>query len=63
MDDEEPMQIPIEADWEQQAFCMSDLRKKKSSSNDDNNSRCLVYSFGINGNTEWEQKINKDFDL
>ena len=62
MDDEEPMQIPIDAHWERQAFCMSDLRKKKSSSNDDNNGRCLVYSFGINGNTEWEQKMNEEFN-
>jgi len=28
MDDEEPMQIPIDAHWERQAFCMSDLEEE-----------------------------------
>ena len=57
LDDEAPMQIPIDNNWERQAFCVSDL--KKISNNGD--SKCLVYSFGINDNTELKEKMNEEF--
>lgn len=57
VDDEAPMQIKTTI--ERQAFCMSDLRTK--SSDKENNGKCLVYSFGINDNTEWEEKMKKEF--
>lgn len=55
LDDKAPMQIPIRHEWEQQAFCVSDLTEKSS---DD---KCLIYSFGINGSTEWEEKMHEEF--
>ncbi|KAL7513375.1 hypothetical protein ACHAXN_010426 [Cyclotella atomus] len=53
-DGAEPLQIPVYRSWEQQAFCTGDLAAEKLS-------KCLVYSFGINDNTEWETKIAKEF--
>lgn len=54
-DGAEPMKVPVGRKWEQQAFCTGDLAAKAKES------KCLVYSFGINDNTEWEQKIAKEF--
>ena len=38
LDDEAPMQIPIDKHWERQAFCVSDLKKKSNNGN----GKCLV---------------------
>jgi Methyltransferase domain len=46
-----PQKIQREKKWEEQSFCVQDLRK-----ND-----CLVYSFGIHDSWEWEQKMAKLF--
>lgn len=54
-DGAEPMQIPVARTYEQQAFCTGDLAAQAQES------KCLVYSFGINDNTEWEEKIAKQF--
>ena len=54
-DGAEPMKIPVGRKYEQQAFCTGDLAMQKKES------KCLVYSFGINDNTEWEEKIAKEF--
>jgi hypothetical protein len=54
-DGAEPKKIPVGRGWEQQAFCTGDLAAQGKES------KCLVYSFGINDNTEWEEKIAKEF--
>lgn len=54
-DGKEPMKIPVARAFEQQAFCTGDLLTEEGGQN------CLVYSFGINDSTEWEEKIAKDF--
>jgi hypothetical protein len=54
-DGAEPLKIPVSRTWEQQAFCTGDLAAQSKKS------KCLVYSFGINDNTEWEEKIAKEF--
>lgn len=50
------MKVPVTRKYEQHAFCTGDLAAQ------DGESKCLVYSFGINGNTEWEAKMSKEFD-
>eukprot|EP01082_Thalassiosira_pseudonana_P003309 g2779.t1 g2779 contig12:785387-786361(-) len=55
-DGTEPMKVPVTRKYEQHAFCTGDLAAQ------DGESKCLVYSFGINGNTEWEAKMSKEFD-
>lgn len=54
-DGAKPLKIPVSRTWEQQAFCTSDLALQSKEP------KCLVYSFGINDNTKWEEKIAKEF--
>ncbi|KAL3804086.1 hypothetical protein HJC23_006477, partial [Cyclotella cryptica] len=56
-DGKEPMKVPVRRTYEQQAFCTGDLTSQRK----EPNQKCLVYSFGINDNTEWEEKISKEF--
>ncbi|KAL7516090.1 hypothetical protein ACHAWX_001148 [Stephanocyclus meneghinianus] len=56
-DGKEPMKVPVRRTYEQQAFCTGDLTAQST----EPNQKCLVYSFGIHDNTEWEEKINREF--
>jgi hypothetical protein len=42
--------------WEEQAFCVDDLKKAAKEQNG-----CLVYSFGIHDVWDWEEKVAKEF--
>ena len=57
-DGAEPMKIPVGRQYEQQAFCTGDLVLAAQTNQQ---SKCLVYSFGINDNVEWEEKIAQEF--
>lgn len=48
----EPQKLQRQKEWEEQSFCVEDLKASKD---------CLVYSFGIEHSTEWEEKVAKQF--
>jgi hypothetical protein len=48
-----PQRIKRKKKWEEQAFCVDDLRLQRDS--------CLVYSFGIHTSWEWEEKVARLF--
>jgi hypothetical protein len=60
-DDTPPMKISVKNWWEEQSFCTNDLIEERgdatSKGKDSVDDGCLVYSFGINSSTEWEEKM------
>ncbi|ACI64270.1 predicted protein [Thalassiosira pseudonana CCMP1335] len=60
-DDTPPMKISVKNWWEEQSFCTNDLIDERgdatSKGKDSVDDGCLVYSFGINSSTEWEEKM------
>ena len=53
MDEAKPMRIGIPQKWEHHSFCNSDMEKVKDN--------CLIYSFGLDKSTEWEQRMAKKY--
>lgn len=51
-----PQKIPRKKKWEEQSFCVEDLKKAALQAEG-----CLVYSFGIHVSWEWEEKVAKQF--
>lgn len=47
-----PQKLQRRKKWEEQSFCVEDLKAS---------SDCLVYSFGIERSTEWEEKVARLF--
>lgn len=54
-----PQKIKRKKRWEEQSFCVDDLRQRTGIST--KNKQCLVYSFGIHVSWEWEEKVAKLF--
>lgn len=52
-----PKNLQVKASWEQHSFCTSDLVSRDK----EDAPPCLVYSFGINDNIEWESKMASTF--
>ena len=53
--DKEPMAVSVKRGWEAHGFCTSDLLTSKGEHLPDQ--KCLVYSFGIHTNTDWEVNV------
>lgn len=49
----EPQKLARKKKWEEQSFCIEDLKASPD---------CLVYSFGIEHSTEWEEKMASLFN-
>ena len=53
--DKEPMSLAVKAHHERHSFCTGDLNDGGKKARGGEN-RCVIYSFGIDKNTEWESK-------
>ena len=59
-----PHKLKRRKKWEEMAFCIDDLRFRNNltiAAKGERGDRCLVYSFGIDSNPEWEKKLAKLF--
>ena len=59
-----PRKLQRRKKWEEMAFCIDDLRFRNNltiAAKGDHDDRCLVYSFGIDSNPEWEKKMARLF--
>jgi len=55
-----PRKVQRKKKWEEQSFCVDDLRAASVAAASKNTS-CLVYSFGIHTSWEWEEKVARMF--
>ena len=53
LDGKPSMKIGVPHKWEHHSFCNSDMEKVKDN--------CLIYSFGLDKNIEWEKRMAKKY--